>query len=408
MEVKLELIGQMVSAVNTLHIFPTEEKAAEFLLALSAGIPGCLRAGLCFRGSGAAYGMACGAQCGGCPGARAEPGGPERYSCALPGQDGIRAYPLETPAGVYGYFVLAVGNAAEYGPYEPFMKNLANSLALVLENRRQQRELKEAAESLERRVRERTAELKELAGSLERRVADRTAKLDEANRELEAFSWSVSHDLQAPLRHAGGYADLLAREFQAGLPEKAEHYMAALRDSVRQMGELINDLLQLSRTGRAEMRRSAVDMNEVLRAALDPLLQANAGRRVDWVIAKFPPVSGDEALLKLVWTNLLDNALKFTRKSPAARIEAGFREEGGEFVFFVRDNGVGFDMRYARNLFGVFQRLHPAGEFEGTGIGLANVRRIISRHGGRTWAEAEPEKGAAFYFSLPKNEQGVP
>lgn len=256
-------------------------------------------------------------------------------------------------------------------------------------------------------IQARDQENKKLNAELEARVLSRTSELEAANKELEAFSYSVSHDLRAPLRHASGYVDLLVNRFREGLPEKAIHYLDSVADSVRQMGLLIDDLLQFSRTGRSEMRRAAVDMNGVVGEVLEPLRQDSAGREVDWVIGGLPVVFCDAALLKLVWTNLLGNALKFTRTRPQARIEAGFREEGAEFVFFVRDNGVGFDMRYAKNLFGVFQRLHTTQEFEGTGIGLANVRRIVLRHGGRTWAESEPEKGAAFYFTLPKNRQEV-
>jgi signal transduction histidine kinase len=244
-----------------------------------------------------------------------------------------------------------------------------------------------------------------LNAELEARVLSRTAQLEAANKELEAFSYSVSHDLRAPLRHASGFVDLLVSRYKEGLPEKALHYLDSIADSVRQMGELIDDLLQFSRTGRAEMRLAPADMNAMVREVLEPLRHDNSARDVEWVIGGFPQVFCDGPMLKLVWTNLLGNALKFTRTRLQARIEAGFREEAEEFVFFVRDNGVGFDMRYAKNLFGVFQRLHTTEEFEGTGIGLANVRRIVLRHGGRIWAEAELEKGAAFYFTLPKNRQ---
>lgn len=256
-------------------------------------------------------------------------------------------------------------------------------------------------------IQARDQENKKLNSELEARVLSRTAELEAANKELEAFSYSVSHDLRAPLRHASGYVDLLVNRFKEGLSEKALHYLDSVADSVRQMGLLIDDLLQFSRTGRSEMRQAAADMNGLVVEVLEPLRHDSAGREVEWIVGALPSVFCDAALLKLVWTNLLGNALKFTRTRPKARIEAGFREEGEEFVFFVRDNGVGFDMRYAKNLFGVFQRLHTTQEFEGTGIGLANVRRIVLRHGGRTWAESEPEKGAAFYFTLPQKRQEV-
>jgi PAS domain S-box-containing protein len=245
-------------------------------------------------------------------------------------------------------------------------------------------------------------EIRKLNAELEDRVAIRTSQLEATNKELEAFSYSVSHDLRAPLRHVSGYVDLLNKHFLSDLPEKGQHYLNSVADSVRMMGVLIDDLLQFSRTGRLEMHQSDFDMNEIVKETIDSLCKDNPDRKIEWVVRKLVSVYGDEAMLRLVWMNLLSNAVKFTRTRKKARIEIGVREENKELVFFVRDNGIGFDMQYAQKLFGVFQRLHPTEEFEGTGIGLANVHRIVLRHGGRTWAEAEPDKGAVFYFSISK------
>ncbi len=240
--------------------------------------------------------------------------------------------------------------------------------------------------------------------SLHGKIIERTAQLEEAVKELEAFTYSVSHDLRAPLRHINGFVDLLSEKFQDTLPEKGKHYLDTIADSTRHMGTLIDDLLQFSRTGRQEMHHSKLDMNTLFQEVLKRIKQDVSNRNINWVVGHLPPVVGDYSLLQLVWMNLLSNAVKFSSRIVEARIEIGVKKEENEYVFFVRDNGAGFDMQYAHKLFGVFQRLHSAAEFEGTGIGLANVRRIISKHGGRTWAEAELDKGATFYFSLPKME----
>jgi PAS domain S-box-containing protein len=251
-------------------------------------------------------------------------------------------------------------------------------------------------------------EIKLLNTDLEKRVIQRTAQLEASNKELEAFSYSVSHDLRAPLRHTSGYVDLLANRYKDVLPEKGQHYLDAISESVHQMGSLIDDLLQFSRMGRVEIRESVVDMNRLVEEVAMQLNQDNPEYNIKWVIGKLPNPMGDEAMLRLVWINLLSNSVKFTRTRENPIIEIGANEEATEIIFFVRDNGVGFDMQYAQKLFGVFQRLHPMEEFEGTGIGLANVQRIVTRHGGRTWAEAKIDKGATFYFSLPKTAQLQP
>jgi signal transduction histidine kinase len=241
-----------------------------------------------------------------------------------------------------------------------------------------------------------------LSAELEQRVLERTARLDVANKELEAFAYSVSHDLRAPLRHISGFSALLAERTGEQLDDQGRHYLEVISRSVHEMGVLIDDLLQFSRTGRVELKIEPVVMDAVLAEALAPLRRETEGRDIEWTIEPLPDVVADRALLRQVWVNLLGNAVKYTRGRTPARIEVGYDEIDGEVVFSVRDNGVGFDMQYAHKLFGVFQRLHNASEFEGTGIGLANVHRIVSRLGGRVWAEGELDKGATFSFSLRK------
>lgn len=238
--------------------------------------------------------------------------------------------------------------------------------------------------------------------SLNNSLEERAAQLATANKELEAFSYSVSHDLRAPLRHIIGFADLLKKEKTAQLDEATLRHLKIISDSARQMGTLIDDLLSFSRMGRAEMLKTTVDLSPLAQGIINRIQAETADRRIEWKIATLPLVYGDAAMLRQVFDNLISNAVKYTRPRPQAVIEIGCRREGVEqAVVYIRDNGVGFDMTYIDKLFGVFQRLHSSDEFEGTGIGLANVRRIIQRHGGQTWAESVVGVGATFYFSLP-------
>ena len=234
-------------------------------------------------------------------------------------------------------------------------------------------------------------------------LAKHAVDLQAANRELEAFAYSVSHDLRAPLRHVVGYAELLQKHAASALDEKADHYLKTILEAARRMGALIDDLLGFSRIGRAETKKVAVDLEQLVAQVVAELAQYTGGRDIAWKIGALPSCHGDRAMLRMVFVNLLSNAAKFTRTQPQAKIEIGCsRQENNQIKIFVRDNGAGFDMRHVNKLFGVFQRLHLAEEFEGTGIGLATVQRIVHRHGGTCWAEGAVDQGATFYFTLPK------
>jgi len=242
-------------------------------------------------------------------------------------------------------------------------------------------------------------EIRDLNLELEKRAAE----LEAANKELEAFAYSVSHDLRAPLRHMVGFTELLQKNASATFDDKGRRYMAIILDSAKRMGTLIDDLLAFSRIGRAETRQIRINLKQLVQEVQSEVaLEAN-GREIDWRVGPLPELYGDASMLKLAFVNLVSNAVKFTRTRTQPEIEIGSIEKAqGGVVVFIKDNGVGFDMKYAHKLFGVFQRLHRAEEYEGTGIGLATVKRIVHRHGGQVWAEGRVDSGATFYLSLPK------
>lgn len=308
------------------------------------------------------------------------------------------------PLLVHGRAVGAITMvSAESGRiYDPeaiaLAEELARRAAVAVENARLYHAARAALEERDRAL----DEVRELNAQLERRVAERTRELEDANRELESFSYTVSHDLRAPIRHVAGFVDLLSAHAGDRLDDKGQRWLRTIGDASRHMGTLIDALLAFSRMGRAELARVPVPLGDVVRDVLAELEPEIAGRRIEWVIGELPVVRGDPTMLRLVMTNLISNAVKYTRSKEPARIEiASARGEAGEHEIRVSDDGVGFDMTYAHKLFGVFSRLHSDPALEGTGIGLATVRRIVHRHGGRVWARGEPGRGATFSFTLP-------
>lgn len=302
--------------------------------------------------------------------------------------------------GLAGYFIQR--EIIHRGEIETGLRKARELLGVELEGQRA--ELGHTMGDLHAQIEARRRmerEVRQLNEDLEERVEQRTRELQEANQELESFSYSVSHDLRAPLRHMDGFSRILQQEYGTQLPEEARHYLDRVRSATTHMSDLVEDLLQLSRLGRQSPRLSRVALRKLVEEAQAETLSVAGDRDIEWRIGNLPEAEVDAILFRQVWVNLFSNAIKFTRNQSMAVIEIGTREENGETILFVRDNGAGFDPRYADKLFGVFQRLHRQDEFEGTGIGLATVQRVVKKHGGRVWAESQPGQGATFYFTVP-------
>jgi signal transduction histidine kinase len=273
--------------------------------------------------------------------------------------------------------------------------------------RRTEADLRQVRDNLQLEVDQRRRREDEIR-KLNQELGDRAAELEVINKELESFTYSVSHDLRAPLRHMVGYSELLQRQASSLLDDKSQRFIRTIMDSAKRMGKLIDDLLAFSRIGRAETNKADVDLERLVREVVAEIGQNTKGRDIAWKIGPLPVCNGDRSMLKLVMVNLVSNAVKFTSRRKSAEIEIGCIEaDKAEVEVFVRDNGAGFDMQYVNKLFGVFERLHLSEQFEGTGIGLATVHRIIRRHGGKVRGEGAVDQGATFYFSLPRVQVGA-
>jgi signal transduction histidine kinase len=338
--------------------------------------------------------------------------------------------PMISEGALFGELALSSRIKSAYQPeHIAIAQEVTNQLSIAIQQANLRNELQYYAAELEQRVADRSAELTARSVQLETAVHElqeeiaarkqaeenirrlneglrlQTAGLNAANKELEAFAYSISHDLRAPLRSIEGFSRILLDKHATMLEGEARHYLELVRDNARDMGRLIEDLLTFSRLSRQPLSKQQVQPDDIVRVVMWDLLKGQSDRQVETLVQEMPSCSADPVLLKQVYMNLLSNAIKFSSPREIAKIEVGCLPQNGQKVYFVKDNGVGFDMRFAGKLFEVFQRLHKPEEFEGTGVGLAIVQRIIERHGGRIWAEAELDRGAVFYFTLPEEPE---
>jgi PAS domain S-box-containing protein len=338
------------------------------------------------------------------------PPGPEVDALLASGVHAYVVVPMIARGELIGALSFGDASAPLTAEQLSIAQEAATQFAIAIMHARLNERVKRQAQDLEIRVRERTQELEIAQATLQNtntELMKSAAELQAANKELEAFSYSVSHDLRAPLRAIDGFSRIVLEDHGAKLPEDGRSCLEVIRANTVQMGRLVDDLLAFSRLGRQAVKRQVVDSTQLVHDCLGALQRSPPLRHMDIRVAELPCCQADPALLKQVWLNLLANAFKYTGNRESAVIEVGCRRDGGRNVFFVKDNGVGFDMRYAHKLFGVFQRLHRAEDYEGTGVGLAIVQRIVERHGGQVWADAKVDEGATFSFTLDPEGQGI-
>ncbi|MDJ0765794.1 MAG: ATP-binding protein [Myxococcota bacterium] len=378
------VLGQLLAAHNVFFVFSDRLRMTQFVQQAIASVPGIINCTYCVPGAAKPrLGDIEIPECATCQSIPLDDGYKMKEACNLKGTNALWVLPLRTRVHHWGNLLIQPDATAHYKPYEPFLINLANSLAVNIERCWQREQLERVNNALEQR----------------------TAQLEAANDEIEAFAYSVSHDLRAPLRAIDGFSEALLEDYADSLDEGGKDYLHRVRKGAQHMGRLIDDLLKLSHITRAEMQIEPVDLSALAKEIVQELESTDADRRIECLIESNIPANGDPILLRVALENLLANAWKFTHQRDVAKIQFG-RNGDTPPTFYVRDNGAGFDMAYYNKLFGPFQRLHDNASFPGTGIGLATVHRIVSRHGGHIWAEAEVEKGATFYFTLAPPEQG--